>query len=303
MILSIDIGGTEAKYAFVDGSYRICAKYSTSTSFDEYETPVIDTVVRGAKEFTGQYPIDFDAVGVSAAGQIDTRTGVVIGTNGMIKGYEGTRIADALKSALDKPVYVLNDANAAALGECAAGGAIGVRNCVMVTLGTGVGGGIVIDGRVYGGARGIAGEIGLLPMYPGTVPPGGGRNGVFEGFASTKALVRIAERELNETELTGRVICDRVKNGDSAMKRVMEGWLDDVAFGLIGLVHIFNPEMLLIGGGISAQEELVTGPLRDRVLTGAMPRFAENLRVERATLGNDAGVIGAAVYAAQRIDE
>ena len=115
-----------------------------------------------------------------------------------------------------------------------------------------------------------------------------------EEYASTTALIARAERQTGRTGWNGRMIFEGAAQGDPLLRLALDGWLDDVAAGVTGLVHIFNPELVLIGGGVSAQEELLLNPLRARVLAGVMPRFAEGLHIERAMLGNNAGMIGAA---------
>jgi len=170
----------------------------------------------------------------------------------------------------------------------------------MVTLGTGVGGGVIIGGRVFGGLRGIAGELGHFTLYQnGAVCPCGKR-GCYENYAATTALVRLAKEFTGEEALDGRAVFARAAAGDLAIRKALDIWLNDVAAGITGLVHIFNPEMVIVGGGVSTQEDLLIRPLRERVLKGVMPRFAEGLRVERAVLGNDAGMIGAARFFMER---
>ena len=293
MILSVDIGGTAVKLALVGRDGTIGPRSSAETAFDGYRTPILDTVIREARRFLDREGAHIEGIGVSATGQIDTRSGTVIGTNGRIPGYEGAQIRREMEARFGVPVRALNDANAAALGECFAGRARGMKHVIMVTYGTGVGGGIVIDGRIYGGAQGIAGEIGLLPLYSGAASR---PVQYYEDRASTTALVRAAEKETDEPGLNGRVIFERLAAGDPALRSIVERWLDDVAAGLIGLTHIFNPQMIVLGGGISAQEALFVEPVRRRVLAGARPRFAECLRVERAALGNDAGLVGATKF-------
>jgi len=167
---------------------------------------------------------------------------------------------------------------------------------LMITLGTGVGGGIVIGGKIFGGTRGIAGELGHFTLYQDGVPCPCGKKGCYESYAATTALVRRAKEATGEAELNGRIIFERAHRGDSVMLGVLDSWIDDIAAGITGLVHIFNPQMVLIGGGVSAQEELLIRPLREKVLATAMPRFGEGLQVESATLANDAGLIGAAKF-------
>lgn len=296
MILSIDIGGTAVKMGLVDHEGAIHARHETSVCFDQYQTPILTTVIREAWAFLAREGVQPEGIGVSATGQVDDRAGAVIGTNGKIPNYEGAQIKRDMEAAFGVPVFALNDANAAALGECFAGRAKGVANVLMVTLGTGVGGGIVLDGRIFGGTRGIAGELGHFTLdRNGPLCPCG-RRGCFESYAATTALVRRAKEATGEQEMNGRIVFARAADGDPAMLSVLSAWLDDVAAGISGLVHVFNPQMVLIGGGVSAQETLLIAPLRERVMRSVMPRFAECLRLEAATLGNDAGMIGAAKF-------
>ena len=146
------------------------------------------------------------------------------------------------------------------------------------------------------GARGIAGELGHFTLYQDGEPCACGKRGCFETYASTTALVRAAQTRFADPSLDGRAVFSRVAAGDAAMQSLLDRWIDDIAAGLSGLTHIFNPEMVLVGGGVSAQEQLLIAPLRRKALSQVMPRFAEDLRIERALLGNDAGLIGAARY-------
>ena len=223
---------------------------------------------------------------------------------GICKSFPGVKALDdlnfdlrsALRAHTSLPIHLGNDANAAALGEALFGCGKGAESTIVVTLGTGVGGGVVLGGELYGGARGIAGELGHFTLYQDGAPCPCGKRGCLEHYAATTALVRRAQEATGETQLNGRVIFGRAQQGDGKMLGVLNAWIDDIAAGVTGLVHIFNPEMVLIGGGVSAQEELLMKPLRQRVINGVMPRFAEGLTVERATLGNDAGMIGAARF-------
>ena len=296
MILSIDIGGTAVKMGLVDHEGAIHARHEASVCFDHYQTPILTTVIREAQAFLARESAQIEGIGVSATGQVDDRAGAVIGTNGKIPHYEGSQIKRDMEAAFGVPVFALNDANAAALGECFAGRAKGVQNVLMVTLGTGVGGGIVLGGKIFGGTRGIAGELGHFTLYQDGPRCPCGKRGCFESYAATTALVRRAKEATGEADMNGRIVFSRAADGDQAMLAVLSAWIDDIAAGISGLVHIFNPQMVLIGGGVSAQEALLIAPLRERVLRSVMPRFAECLQLEAATLGNDAGMIGAARF-------
>lgn len=296
MLLCMDLGGTAVKLGLVDAQGHIHQRTEANVRSDDDATPILTAAMAAAKDFLTGTGVTVEGIGVSATGQVDSSTGVVIGTNGAIPHYEGVNIREAIEEAFGLPVRVLNDANAAVLGECFTGAARGLRHVLMLTLGTGVGGGMVLDGRLYGGARGIAGELGHFPLERDGRPCTCGNRGCLEQYASTTALVRLACQATGEASLNGREIFARAARKDPTMLRVLAAWTADVAAGVTGLVHVFNPEMVLIGGGVSAQEALFLAPLRERVLAQVMPCFATGLRVERAALGNDAGLVGVAKW-------
>lgn len=290
MILTIDIGGTSAKMGLMHSDGTMSKRTEVSVCSDGYRTPVLDTVIRAARAFLDESGAGIEGIGVSATGQIDTETGTVIGTNGKIPNYEGAAVKQRMEASFHVPVWVLNDANAAALGECYLGAGRGFRDVLMLTLGTGVGGGLVLNGQLYGGCRGLAGELGHFTLYQDGMLCTCGKRGCYECYASVTALLRRTGMK------DGRAVFAAVKEGHADVQKELDGWLDDVAGGMTGLIHIFNPQLVLVGGGVCAQEEMLIQPLRRRVLEGVMPRFADHLRMERASLGNDAGMAGALKY-------
>lgn len=300
MILCLDIGGTAVKMGLCDRQGVIHARKEASVCFDQYRTPILETVLREAELFLAEQQCDVEGAGISATGQIDDKRGIVIGTNGRIPHWEGSHLAEEVSARFHVPAFALNDANAAALGESFAGRAKGVENVIMLTLGTGVGGGIILGGKLYSGSLGIAGELGHFTLYADGMTCTCGKKGCFECYASTTALIARAKEKAGSEDLNGKEIFRRAQAGDRAMLSVLDAWIDDIVHGITGLVHIFNPDMVLIGGGVSVQEQLLMHPLRERVKAGVMPRFAEHLSIERATLGNDAGMIGAARWYMER---
>ena len=293
MILAIDLGGTEVKMGRADRLGNLYETISASVSFDGYKTSLLETVLKTAETFLASWPEKPEGIAVSACGQVDSETGVVIGTNGNIPGYEGTQLKAALEKAFGVKTRALNDANAAVLGEAFTGRARGLRDVLMITLGTGVGGGVITGGRLLDGRRGIAGELGQFTLRAdGPLCPCGKR-GVFEYYASTTALVRQCAERTGREGLNGKIIFGEIGQGNEVFRSVLEDWIRDIAEGLTSLVHLFNPEMILIGGGVSRQQKLLINPLRKAVLRRCMPRFAEGLQIESAELGNDAGMIGA----------
>ena len=289
--LGVDIGGTSVKLALMDADCRILERAEASVSFDRYRTPVQATVLREAAAFLERLDVKPEGIGISATGQISS-AGVVIGSNGSIPGWEDCDLRSLFAERWSVPVVVLNDANAAALGEWRLGSGRGCTDMLMVTLGTGVGGGIISGGRLLTGSRGLAGELGHFVFHRDGRPCTCGLRGCFEQYASTAALLRRVEAETGQS-MTGRELFQEAEAGNQPLREIIDGWTEEIAAGLAGLVHLFNPERVVLGGGISTQRAQVIDPVRQKLLRLVMPRFAEHLTVVPAMLGNDAGVVGA----------
>lgn len=315
-ILAVDIGGTAAKIGLADcrGNFLRTAEYAVD--FDGYETPILDTVLKSCAEFLREADVDarrLSGVGVSATGSINTRKGTVDGGGIHIRNWIGSRIREEMEALLHVPVYVLNDANAAALGEMWMGAAAGRRDVVMLTVGTGIGGGIITDSRLLLGASGFAGEIGKMLLCGGEHSDSRGGAGYLEEYASMAALVRTVRRAAEAGELgpdifptgeiNGRRIFAELGKGNVRLERITDGWMDCIAAGIVSLVHVFNPEMVLLGGGVSAQKTLFIDRVRDKALARMRPEFAGNLEIAAAALANHAGMAGAVYYCMQRLGE
>lgn len=295
----IDIGGTAVKLGIVDEAGRVLLKGEESVSFDGYQTPVLTTVRRAAKEFLTANSIpaeSLEGIGVSATGQIDSRKGIVAGTCGNFPNYIGSPIKAALEEDFGLPVTVANDANCMTLGEVWVGAAQGYTDVIGVTLGTGVGGGILTGGRLLEGAQGLGGELGHYRAHAlDGVDCTCGAKGCWERYAATTALVRAA-KEKDPAWQDGRAIFAAVKADNATALALLDAWTDEIAQGLAGMVHIFNPQLILIGGGVSAQQKLLVDPIAARVKASVMPAFAEGLEIRAAQLHNDAGMVGAVYY-------
>ena len=295
--LGVDIGGTAVKLGLVDETGRVLTRAERSVSFDGYKTPILDTVTAAIREFLAPHDAPALAgIGVSATGQIDSRRGVVAGTCGNFPGWIGVDIKGTLERAFGLPVTVANDANCMLLGEVWVGAAQGYTDVIGVTLGTGVGGGILTGGHLLEGARGLGGELGHFRLHAlDGVACTCGAIGCYERYAATTALVRNAQRA-GLSLPDGRAIFEAAAAGDTRTLAVVNAWVDEIAQGLAGLVHIFNPQLILIGGGVSAQQELLIDPLAAKVCASVMPAFTEGLELKSAALQNDAGLVGAVYY-------
>ena len=306
--LGIDIGGTAVKFGLVNGEGVMVSEVSEyPVKFDNYETPIIDTVVKSAKEFMSKNNkafFDINGIGVSATGGINSKLGIVEGSAGHIKNWEGTNIKERLETEFGMNTAVLNDANAAALGEMWKGAAKGRENVVVMTIGTGVGGGIIVDSKILLGRKGFAGEIGHMPVNVDGEKCSCGNTGCIEHYGSTSALVRNVKKAvvsgeitgIKEDEINGRLIFKEVSAENKVIIKYVDEWINYISAALVGLVHTFNPEMVILGGGVSKQKELFVDKVRAKVLHGVMDNFAQDLSIEAAELGNNAGIIGAVKF-------
>lgn len=306
--LGIDIGGTAAKLGLVNGEGSLVSEVlEYPVKVDDYETPIIETVVKGVKDFMEKNSKEFstlEGIGVSATGGINSKLGIVEGSAGHIKNWKGTNIKERLEREFGVKTAVLNDANAAALGEMWKGAAKGKENVVVMTVGTGVGGGIIVDSKILLGRKGFAGEIGHIPVNVEGEGCSCGNTGCIEHYGSTSALVRNVKKAvisgeitgIKEEEVDGRLIFKEVEAGNKAVIKYVDEWINYISAALVGLVHTFNPEMVILGGGVSKQKKFFVDKVRDKVLNGVMDNFAQDLRVEAAELGNDAGIIGAVKF-------
>ncbi|WP_066895118.1 ROK family protein [Clostridium nigeriense] len=300
--LGIDIGGTEVKIGVVTGAGDIIKTDNFSVNFDNYKTPIIETVLKSLDIFINKNNLDLSTIlgiGISATGQIDTYNGTVAGTAGHIDNWIGTPIKNILKEKYSLPVSVANDANCAVIGEYWRGSAMGCSNVIMITVGTGIGGGIISNGKLLSGKIGIAGELGHFPINITGKKCSCGNIGCYEKYASTTALVNNVKDLLKSNanidinNINGKFIFEQINLGNADIKKIVDKWIESIAMGLVGLIHIFNPELVIIGGGVSNQEELFITPLRNKIFELIMPSFKNGLKISSASLGNNAGLCGA----------
>lgn len=305
--LGVDIGGTAVKYGIVTETGDILETGEYPVAFDGYETPIGRTVLKTSKEFLELHHMteaDIQGIGVSATGQIDTIKGSVAGAGGNIKNWVNTELKADLKAQYHVPVTVVNDANCVTIGEQWIGAAKDRKEVIVVTIGTGVGGGIIQDGKVLLGNKGFAGELGHFSIDRKGKMCTCGNLGCYEQYASMTALIRTVKEQLpletypalTEEHVNGRTIFEGVQSGNQELIEIVDLWMEDITAGLVSLVHIFNPELILIGGGVSKQEELFVEKLRAKVKHRVMKNFGQDLEIEAATLGNQAGLVGAVYF-------
>ena len=296
--LGVDIGGTFIKLGIVDDAGNVRMRREVPIDRSGSAT-VMETVMSGIDALLKDCGLEADAfegIGVSSAGCIDTTKGCVAENGGNIPNWSYTSVAGPLSERYGIAATIANDGNCVALAEAWIGAAKGVRDVICVVLGTGVGGGIISGGRLIEGSHGFGGEIGHFPTHADLLMTGEKKWGShYETFASTGALVRRALASGKDWP-NGREIFEAAASGDAAALEILDGWTTEVAAGITGLVHIFDPSVVLIGGGVSAQEELLIRPVRAKVLDTVTPDMASGLVLKAAELGNNAGMVGAVKY-------
>lgn len=282
----IDIGGTYIKSGLLENG-RLCDLAETPTPPEGGEA-----VVRAAAAIVARYP-GARQVGVSTAGEVDADTGAIrYAVN--IPAYTGLPVKGMLQQMTGLPVAVENDVNAAALGEMqfGAGRDEALRSFIMVSYGTGIGGAVVINGELLRGATGSAGEIGGLITHPEAAVSGKAGSGSYERYASTTALVQRTARLSPELD-NGRAVFAAMEKGPVRM--IVQRWVDEMAYGLVGAIHLLNPQAVVLCGGIMQEDELCER-LTQRVLSLLKPTFADT-RLLKAKLGGQAPLYGAGLLA------
>jgi len=304
--IGIDLGGTKIAAGVIDENFELLSRAEVPTRASlGAETVIADMAdcVRQALAAAGRELADCAGAGIGSPGLCDTEKGSVRNAHNL--GWYGVPVCGMLSEELGLPVRVDNDANCAALGEVVAGAAKGSRSALMVTLGTGVGGGIIIGGEIYSGWQSLGGEIGHMCIVMDGEQCSCGEKGCWEAYAASSALVRQAEKAASEHPesllaahagtLDGKKIFAALNEGDAVAKMVVERYCAYVGVGIVNLVNAIYPESIIIGGGISAVGETIIGPIREYIANHFFASKRELMpRVLQAKLGNDAGLIGAA---------
>lgn len=300
MVLGIDIGGTNVKFGVVDENYNILKSYQIPTQKDKTDKEFVSAITRQANEIKKEF--EYDSIGIGSPGTIDTDRGVIVRASNL--PFKNTPVADMVRENLGVPVRIANDATCAVCGELYAGEGRKYDNFLMVTLGTGVGGGIVIDKKPYFGKLGRAGEFGHIIIQKDGLPCPCGQDGCLEQYASVTALIRQTERmakahpdsilaKMCDKGINGKTVFDAAEKGCNAAKKVIDRYTDYIAIGIQSLTRAFQPELVIIGGAISGQKENLTLPLKEKV---TLP-----VEIQTSNLKNDAGILGAAAIVIEKI--
>lgn len=289
-ILVFDIGGTSIKYGVcIDNILQDVKETPTNAKLGGRH--IVETLISLIKEQSG-----YDAIGISTAGQVNSKEGFIIYANQNIPNYTGTKIREELEELFHVPVTVENDVNAAAMGEAVYGAGKDYNQFLMLTYGTGVGGATVTDKQVYYGSSYSASEFGAIITHSDVRLAGNDYfDGCYEKYASTTGLVKMA-MEYNPDLNNGRKIFDNLD--DPKVMEIIDKWVDEIMLGLATLTHIYNPPCIILGGGIMVQP-LIMEKIAEKKSRFIMPSFA-HVNLIPASLGNSAGLLGANYLASKK---
>ena len=313
MVIGIDLGGMSAKAAvLIDGALK--GKATVPTSAEDAPELTAENLAKIAIKAAEEAGVSFEqisAIGIGSPGVIDSATGTVASWTNF--NWTNVALARLVSEHLKKPVYVLNDANAAALGEAKFGAGTKYDDSIFITIGTGVGGGIMIGGKLFEGYKSAGAEIGHTVIRQNGELCSCGRRGCFERYPSTSGLIRATKRAMEENPKSamwkfaptlekagGRTAFLAKAEGDETAQRVVNDFIAALGEGITNLINVLRPQAIIVGGGISNEGENLLAPLRKYMEPLIYAGFYAPVEVVRAALGNDAGLYGAAAFAQER---
>ena len=290
-ILCFDIGGTFIKYGLCDENFNLLEKDKIPTLAENGGQSIIERVI----DIIEQYD-SIDRVAVSTAGQVDSENGIVVYSTDNIPYYTGMRVNSLIENKTGIPTFVENDVNSAALGEAHFGAAKGVSDFICLTLGTGIGGAIFLNNKLYKGSASSAGELGHMIIHSGGKQCTCGGEGCYECYASASALIK-AVNKVSPVELNAFQIFEKENIEKPEIRSEIDKWIDEIIVGLVNIIYIFNPSMIVLGGGIMNEDYIIE--LIDRKIYTRLIDNFKNVKIVSPKLGNDAGMIGAAYEASK----
>lgn len=307
--IGIDLGGTNIKAGVVNENFEIIAKATTKTLCPRPAKEICDDMAKVSIEAAEKAGISIDDVewiGIGTPGIADNVNGTIPYSNNL--DFHDVPVRKYIQEHINKPVYVANDANAAAYGEFVAGAAKGAKDAVCITLGTGVGAGIIVDGKILTGSNLAGAELGHIVIEVDGPQCTCGRKGCFEVFSSATGLIRMTKEAMEsdpasvmhkmaaeDGKVSARLAFNAMRAGDKSAKEVVDKYIKYLAAGITNAINIFQPDVLCIGGGVCNEGDPLMVPMRELVQKEVYTRMLDkNTRIEVAALGNDAGIIGAA---------
>ncbi len=290
-VLALDVGGTAIKSALIsDGEIKMESQLPSEGKLGGPH--IIHNIMRMIDSYT-----DYDVIGISTTGQVDSTRGSIIYANDNVPNYTGTHLSKIMMDKYNKQVFVENDVNAAAIGEGYYGAGKKEKDFLCLTYGTGIGGAIIMNKQIYKGRDGVAGEMGHMVTHIGGRECTCGQHGCYEQYASTTALIREVMTYDNHLN-SGKLVFSSIENGNQEVKAMVDTWIDEIIYGLINVIHIFNPSAVILGGGIMAQPYIIES-IHTRISNKLMNSF-KNVKLLTAELGNNAGVYGMAAIANEK---
>lgn len=307
--IGIDLGGTNISVGITDETGNILKKLSTPTKADRHHSEIIKDMAGVCQTLIDDLGIsqnDVKSIGIGCPGKLDPENKKAIYVNNI--NFRDVSFKDEFAKYFDIPIFLQNDANCAALGEYIAGACKGYKNSLTITLGTGVGGGIIIDGKIYSGSFYLGGEIGHIVIEHKGRRCTCGRSGCFEAYASASALTKRSRELASENtnsklfkavdgdieKIDPKLVFELSKSGDDFCKAIVDEYIEYLAEGLTDLINIFDPEIIAIGGGISAQDDYLIKPLT-KLIERDVYGGKLNAKIVKASLGNNAGIVGSAM--------
>ena len=308
--VGIDLGGTNIKAGVVTDEGKLLNKVTCKTNADRPMEDIIHDMGRLAADAVkdaGLEVSDIEAIGIGSPGTPDNDEGLLVYSNNL--PFVMAPMRKLIREVIDLPVYIDNDANCAAMAEAVAGAAKGAKDSVTITLGTGVGAGVIVDGKIYSGFNQAGSEFGHTVLVSGGIECPCGRKGCFEQYASASALARMTREaaEKNPDSLLNKVYEQQgewnaqiafiaMRDGDETAKEVVDTYTSYLADGLANAINAFMPEVLVVGGGVCNEGDPLLIPMREKTM--CRPYFGPGVkktRIELAQMGNDAGIVGAAM--------
>ena len=288
-ILAIDIGGTMIKYGLVSFDGKILSTDKIKTEASKGLNNILNKIDNIFKRYKENNPV---GIAVSGTGQINGMIGKVIGGNPIIPNWIGTNLVKILEEKYNLPIVLENDVNCVALGEKWIGAGKDLSNFICLTIGTGIGGGIILNNQLFRGENFVAGEFGHILI----------KKGEFEQFASTTALIRLVKERTRKT-LNGKEIFDLEKKEIVEYQEVISEWIENLTDGLSSIVYCFNPANIILGGGVIEQGEALINRVKNSLFKKIGLQFKEKLNIIQAKLGNNAGMIGASYLLLEKFNK
>ena len=288
-ILAIDIGGTMIKYGLVSSDGEILSTDKIETEAEKGLENILNKIDNIFKKYKENNPV---GIAVSGTGQINGMIGKVIGGNPIIPNWIGTNLVKILEEKYNLPAVLENDVNCVALGEKWIGAGKDLSNFICLTIGTGIGGGIILNNQLFRGENFVAGEFGHTLI----------KKGEFEQFASTTALIRLVKEKTGKI-LNGKEIFDLEKKEIVEYQEVISEWIENLTDGLSSIVYCFNPANIILGGGVIGQGEPLINRIKNSLFKKIGLQFKEKLNIIQAKLGNNAGMIGASYLLLEKFNK